>query len=268
MTGRRTPEPTEPPHGEPHEPGTEGYDLRPRDDDPRAAGPDAPTGPELSARPGDAALSRVDAVKDERVRRWDVVTPSATLIGRPKRPGEEVGENIRRLHEEQHPAMTGHSARMHRLEKARITHAFCNTLGVTPWERDRALGIVTELDLTAFGSQRAVPKVALVALAYVVDDERQRRLGLKDREWLRERSPRELDTLHDRFRSLKEDPRYLDLLETYGLDTTSVNRLVRTLRNQLDEQDLHGAVLGRSPFRDPSMPAVRPRDDEASAGDA
>lgn len=226
---------------------------------------------DVSARPGDGALTRLDAVKDERIRRWDVVTPSATIIGRPERPGDDLGENLRRLHDEQHPAMEGHSARMHRLEKARITHAFCNALSLSAWERDRALGIMVDLDLTVFGSQRAIPKVALVVVQYVVDDERQRQLGLHDQEWVAERSPEELGRLYDRFESIKDDSNYRELLETYDMDTTNVNRLTRTLRDQLDEQDLHGAVLGRSPYRDPSLPPIRDRRSpgtEGSQGDA
>lgn len=237
MTSGRAPDPMGPPtDGEPIEP---------------------PRSRDVSARPGDGALSRLDAVKDERVRRWSVVTPSATIIGRAERPEEEVGENIRRLHDEQHPAMKGHSGRMHRLEKARITHAFCNTLSLTDWERDRALGIMTELDLTAFGSQRAIQKVALVVIRHVVDDERERRLGLHDGEWLRDRSPETMERLYEQLESIKTDSEYQELLATHGLDTTAVNRLSRTLREQLDEQDLHGAVLGRSPHRDPSLPAIR-----------
>ncbi|PSQ29207.1 DNA-directed RNA polymerase subunit epsilon [Halobacteriales archaeon QS_9_68_17] len=216
---------------------------------------------EVSTGPGDGALSRVDAVKDERFRRWDVVTPSATLIGRAEGPEGDVDENVRRLHDEQHPAMQGHSARMHRLEKARITHAFCNTLSLTAWERDRALGIMVDLDLTAFGSQRAIQKVALVVVQYVVDEERKRRLGLHDDEWVREQDPETLAELSERFESLKDDPRFEDLMEAHGLDVTAVNRLTRTLRDRLDEQDLDGAALGRSPYRDPSMPAIRERED-------
>lgn len=242
---------------------------------PRAPAPAPPADDEsmtsrrdVSARPGDGALSRLDAVKDERVRRWSVVTPSATVIGRAERPEDDVGENIRRLHDEQHPAMAGHSSRMHRLEKARITHAFCNVLSLTAWERDRALGVMTDLDLTAFGSQRAIGKVALVVIRYVVDDERERRLGLQDEAWLRERSPEEMTELYERFDSLKSNDRFQELLDDHGLDTTSVNRLTRTLREQLDEQDLHGAVLGRSPYRDPSLPAIRDRpSDGAENGD-
>ena len=213
---------------------------------------------DVSTRAGDGTLGRVDAAKDEVVRRWDVTTPSATMIGRPEHPDDDVDENLRRLHDEHHPAMAGHSERMHRLEKARITHAFCNQLGLRPWERDRALGIVVDLDLTVFGSQRAIPKVALVVVKHVVDDERRRVLGLDDREWLASLPPSELEALHERFDSLTDDSAYWTLLETFGLDVTGVNRLERTLREQLDEQDLDGAVFGRNPHRDPALPAFRP----------
>ena len=201
------------------------------------------------------------SVKDELIRRWDVVTPSATLIGRPERPDGDVSENLRRLHDEQHPAMRGHGERMHRLDKARITHALCSELDLTPWERDRALGIMVDLDLTTFGSQRAVPTVALVVVQHVVDEERRRALGLHDTEWIQSLSPERMESLYKRFESIKDDPHYRELMEAQELDLTSVNRLNRTLRDQLEDQDLSGAVLGRSPYRDPSLPPIRERHD-------
>jgi hypothetical protein len=201
-------------------------------------------------------LPWTEAVKDELVRRWDVVTPAATLIGRAERPEEDVSENVRRLHEERHPAMAGHGERMHRLDKLRITHALCSSLDVTRWERDRALGIMAELDLTAFGQQRGVSKGALVVVGFVVDAARRQRLGLDDPSRLDELSGDEMASLYELFTPLKEDERYRRLLDYHDLDVTAVNRLTRVLRTQLEEQGLTDAVYGRSPHRDPNLPVL------------
>jgi len=220
---------------------------------------------DVSSGPGDGSLSRVDAVKDERFRRWDVTTPAATIIGRAESPDADVSENLRRLHDEQHPAMAGHSARMHRLEKARITHAYASALSVTPWERDRAMGIMVDLDLTVFGQQRAIEKVSLVVLKYVVDDERERQLGLQDESFVANLRPDEMESLYERYESLSDEERFQELMAAQELDVTKVNRLERTLREQVVEQDLEDAVLGRSPYRDPAMPSIRetPGDERA-----
>jgi len=208
---------------------------------------------ELSSRPGDGTLSRAEATRDATIRQWDVTTPSATTIGRPERPEADLDESLRRLHDEQHPAMTGHAERMHRLDKARISHALCNALGLTPWERDRVVGIVTDLDLTAFGSQHAIPTVALVTIRHVVDEERRRQLGLNDADRIAELTPDEMASLYDLFTSITDEATYQDLLELQGLDTTSVNRLERILETQIEEQGLEDAAFGRSPHRDPNL---------------
>ena len=95
-----------------------------------------------------------------------------------------------------------------------------------------------------------------MVIRHVVDDERRRRLGLHDDEWVRDQPPERLEALYDRYESLTEDGRFRELASAAGLDTTSVNRLTRTLRDQLEAQGLEGAVLGRSPFRDPSLPPL------------
>ncbi|WEL22762.1 DNA-directed RNA polymerase subunit epsilon [Halorhabdus sp. BNX81] len=212
---------------------------------------------EVSTKPGDGTLSRAQAKRDATIRQFDIVSPSATTIGRPEDPNSDLSERLRRLHDEQHPAMTGHAERMHRLDKARITHALCSALDVTPWERDRTLGIMTEIDLTAFGSQRAISKVALVVIQYVVDLERQRQLGLTDPDRIAALSPDEMASLYDRLDSITDDDRYQRLLSAHGLDQTSVNRLDRVLKDQLDEHDLRDAVYGRSPYHDPNLPRER-----------
>jgi len=221
--------------------------------------------PWVSAGPGDGSLPRTEAIKDERVRRWDVATPSATLIGRTQGSEEAFPERLRRLHEERHPAMAGHSERMHQLDKIRIAHAICSQLDLTPWERDRVLGLVAKLDLTAFGSQRAVPTVTLVVVSYVVDRERQRQLGLHDDERLAGLSADSMERLYELYDPITDDERYRRLLDRQGLTTTNVNRLKRVLETQIEERDLDGAVLGRSPFRDPTLPVAAVSRDRSGA---
>lgn len=152
--------------------------------------------------------------------------------------------------------MEGYSRRAHRLEKLRLTHALCGNLGLTPWQRDRAIGTMVDLDLTAFGSQRAIPKVALVVIRHVVDREREHHLGLHDEEWISEQPPERVTDLYDQFHSITDDDQFTTLCEQHDLDVTNLNRLRRTLIDQLDEQDLHEAVYGRNPYRDPSLPEL------------
>jgi hypothetical protein len=211
----------------------------------------------LSQRPGDSAVARADLQRDETVRRWGLVTPSATRIGRADSPEHDLGESVRRLHEERHPAMEGYSERAHRLEKLRLTHALCSSLGLTPWQRDRAIGTMVNLDLTAFGSQRAIPKVALVVIRHVVDREREHHLGLHDDEWIQDQPPERLSDLYEQFHSITDEEPFTALCEQYDLDVTNLNRLRRTLTEKLDEQGLHDAVYGRNPYRDPSLPSLR-----------
>ncbi|WP_205254493.1 MULTISPECIES: DNA-directed RNA polymerase subunit epsilon [Halorussus] len=213
----------------------------------------------FSQRPGDGAVGRADLQRDRTVRKWGPVTPSATQIGRAESPEADLSESVRRLHEERHSAMAGHSARMHRLDKLRIAHALCNDLSLTPWQRDRVVGIMSDLDLTAFGSQRAIPKVALVVIRHVVDREREHYLGLHDQDWIRDLPPDRLDDLYDQFRSITDEEEFSDLVAKHGLDVTSLNRLRRTLKDQLGEQELEDAVYGRNPYRDPNLPSLDAR---------
>jgi hypothetical protein len=222
--------------------------------DGRRAPTEAAAVPSVSRQPGDSALSRAALQRDETVRRWGLVTPSATRIGRADSPSHDLTDNVRRLHEERHPAMAGYSERAHRLDKLRLTHALCTELTLTPWQRDRAIGVMIDLDLTAFGSRRAIPTVALVVIRHVVDREREHYLGLHDQEWLQQQSPERLNDLYEQFRSITDENRFIDLCEQHDLDITSLNRLRRTLTDQLDDQNLTNAVYGRNPHRDPSLP--------------
>lgn len=217
---------------------------------------DRSSDPQLRARPGEGALTRADHRRDESVRRWGVVTPAATVIGRAQDPEADLSESVRRLHNEQHAATAGYSRRAHYLDRLRTTQALCNAVGVTPWERDRALGIMADIDLTAFGSQRGVATVALVVIRHVVDEERRRALGLEDLD-ATEVTPEELEALYGTYRdqAITEEPAVERLAAAHDLDQTSLNRLRRVLKEQLETIDGH--PLGRNPHRDPTLPSAR-----------
>ncbi|WP_254522207.1 DNA-directed RNA polymerase subunit epsilon [Natrinema caseinilyticum] len=218
----------------------------------------------LETRPGSGALSRADVQRDSSVRRWGVVTPSATVIGRATSPDADLSESVRRLHDEQHAATPGYGERAHRLDRLRTTQALCNALEVTPWQRDLALGVMDEIDLTEFGSQRAIPKVALVVIRHVVDVDRQRYFGLDDID-AQSLSADRMEELFAQYRAhdITDDGTFKRLAADYGLDTTSLNRLRRVLKSQL-EDDL--PAYGRNPYRDPNLPDVTESD--AAGADA
>lgn len=223
-----------------------------------------PDGRRVTSRPGDGSLGRTEAARDATTRRWDDVTPAATRIGRAPDPESDLPERLRRLHDERHPAMEGHAARMHRLDKLRIAHAVCSAVDATDWERDRTLGLVSRLDLTEFGSRRAVATVALVTLRVVVDESRRERLGLHDPDRIRDLSPEEMEALYEEFDSLTDDERFRELLEEHDLDVTAVNRLGDTVKELSREGEFEGAAFGRDPNWDPNLP---PRELLRSGGD-
>ncbi|WP_306055775.1 DNA-directed RNA polymerase subunit epsilon [Natronococcus wangiae] len=217
----------------------------------------------LETRPGSGSLSRADVQRDSTVRQWGVVTPSATVIGRAESPEEELSESIRRLHDEQHGATPGYSERAHRLDRLRTTQALCNALDLTPWQRDLALGVMDEIDLTEFGSQRAIPKVALVVIRHVVDVDRRAYFGLDDVD-VSALSPDRMDELFGQYRAhdITDEETFKRLAAQHGLDTTSLNRLRRVLKSQLEDEL---PAYGRNPYRDPNLPSLEARTDEESA---
>ncbi|ADD06403.1 DNA-directed RNA polymerase epsilon subunit [Natrialba magadii ATCC 43099] len=207
----------------------------------------------LETRPGAGTLSRAAARRDTTVRQWGVVTPSATVIGRAESPDADLSESVRRLHDEQHAATPGYSERAHHLDRLRTTQALCNALELTPWQRDLALGVMDEIDLTEFGSQRAIPKVALVVIRHVVDVDRRAYFGLDELD-VQALSTDRMDELFGQYRAhdITDEQTFKRLAADHGLDTTSLNRLRRVLKAQLDEEL---PAYGRNPYRDPNLPA-------------
>ncbi|MFB6268404.1 MAG: DNA-directed RNA polymerase subunit epsilon [Halobacterium sp.] len=209
-------------------------------------------------RPGSGALSRAQAQRDTTVRRWGVMSPSATVIGRAESPDADLSESVRRLHDERHTATEGHSRRAHHLDRLRTTQALCNAIDVTPWQRDVALGVMSDIDLTEFGSQRAIEKVALVVIRHVVDVDRRRYFGLDELD-AGDVSPERMNDLYERYREhdVTDEPAFEALASRYDLDKTSLNRLRRVLKAQLEDGL---PAFGRNPHRDPHLPDVTDRD--------
>ncbi|WP_246084350.1 DNA-directed RNA polymerase subunit epsilon [Salinadaptatus halalkaliphilus] len=212
----------------------------------------------LETRPGAGSLSRAAVARDSTVRQWGVVTPSATVIGRAETPEADLSENVRRLHDEQHAATPGYSERAHHLDRLRTTQALCNALEVTPWQRDLALGVMDEIDLTEFGSQRAIPKVALVVIRHVVDVDRRQYFGLDDID-TQSLSADRMEELFTQYRGhdITDEERFERLAARHGLDTTSLNRLRRVLKSQLEDEL---PAYGRNPYRDPNLPEMTDTD--------
>lgn len=201
---------------------------------------------------------------DPAPRTRDVLNPSATRIGHP-RPDEEftdrdcpapeaddIGERLRCLHEERDARLQGNERRRDTLDVARITQAICNTLDLTPWERDRVLGVVCELDATAFDDSHTVPRVTLVVARRVVDAERRAWLGLDDAD---DEPPERLRTLSERLTRLTDSPQYTRLLTECDLSPAAVDAIEAALDRELDEETVREAAFGRSPYRDPALPA-------------
>lgn len=209
----------------------------------------------LDARPGAGALTRAETTRDSTVRRWGVVTPAATVIGRPSSPDADLSESVRRLHDEQHAATAGYSTRAHHLDKLRTTQALCNAIDLTPWQRDRVLGIMSDIDLTAYGQRGGIETVALVVIRHVVDVERRRYLGLNDID-PSSLSEERLEALYEEYRErdILDEDTFARLAEAHDLDKTSLDRLRRILRDQL--ADAPERVFGRNPHRDPHLPSV------------
>lgn len=208
----------------------------------------------LETRPGAGTLSRAEATRDTITRRWGVVSPAATVIGRAPSPDADLSESIRRLHDEHHTATAGYSSRAHHLDRLRTTQALCNAVGLTPWERDRVLGIMNHVDLTEYGQRGGIETVALVAIRHVVDVERRQQLGLDDLDPT-SLSEERLEALYEEYRDrdIVDDPTFAQLADRHDLDRTALDRLRRTLREQLGEEE---PVYGRNPHRDPNLPSL------------
>jgi hypothetical protein len=191
---------------------------------------------------------------DTKPRHRDVVNPSATRIGYAEDPENDLGPRVRALHEERRAELQGNNERLQQLDVLRVTQALCNSLDLSTWERDRVLGVVSELDPTDLGGRRTIPRVALVIARRVVDAERKAWLGLNDDTWLDDQPPERLRELADRLTRLADSDEYVRLLSECDLTPTAADRLESALETELADH-IDDAAFGRCPRRDPVLPS-------------
>ena len=137
-------------------------------------------------------------------------TPTATEIGDEDERGDEA-EHLRDIERRTNDRLSTHK---HELDKKRITEAYCDSLEVTPYQRQEAVRLMEFLDLEAFGSQRAVPGVALAVIKYVVTRDRMENYGA------------------DATR-ISEDDTFQQLVEEEGLDMGDIMSISQTMKEQL-----------------------------------
>lgn len=123
------------------------------------------------SKEGEGALSEEDLYIDKNSPDDTFETPAATSIGKASERGE-LEERLQRINDERDEDADGHSERMHRDDRNRIMEAICSSLPVSPVERELAKKQFEPLDLDQFGNQKAVEKVALATVRYVVDQRR------------------------------------------------------------------------------------------------
>jgi hypothetical protein len=145
-------------------------------------------------------------------------------------------DKLFKLNEGRHPSDGTLGARLARLDKKRITQAYCSELDVTAFQRDEAVRAMLLLDLDAFGQQKQIEKVALTVIRTVVNYNRLSHLRKLDAE------------------RISETAAFKRLAESVGLDTRTMTRLSTRIKDQLSEieffeRDLEQAAMDRIQFQ-------------------
>lgn len=131
----------------------------------------APSRFDVYGEEGEGSLSEEELFIDKHIPKTGYETSAATSVGKASERGE-TEERLQRLNEERDRSSDGHAVRMHEIDRRRIMEAICSSLPVSKPERELAVSRFEPLDLTQFGNQKAVEKVALATVRCVVDERR------------------------------------------------------------------------------------------------
>jgi hypothetical protein len=148
-------------------------------------------------------------------------------FSRSRTPADRLAEH----NEGRHPSDGTLSARLARLDKKRITQAYCSRLKVTQFQRDEAVRAMLLLDLDDFGQNKRIEKVALTVIRVVVNYNR-------------------FAHLHDVDGTrISETGDFKRLAESVDLDTRTMRRLSRSIKEKLSAAEFFETDLERLDLR-------------------
>lgn len=132
-------------------------------------------------------------------------------------------DRLAELNEGRHPSDGTLSARLARLDKKRITLAYTSALGLTPYQRDEAVRAMLLLNLDNFGRSKKIEKVALTVIRIVVNYNRLVQIhGINS-------------SRLSKFTRISETENFQDLAAEVELDTRTMTRLERNIKDQLSK---------------------------------
>lgn len=142
-------------------------------------------------------------------------------------PADRLAEH----NEGRHPSDGTLSARLARLDKKRITHAYCSRLDITQFQRDEAVRAMLLLNLDDFGQNKRIEKVALTVIRVVVNYNRF--AHLRDEDGTR----------------ISETGNFKRLAESVNLDQRTMRRLSRSIKEKLSAAEFFKKDLERQELR-------------------
>ncbi|WP_276247555.1 hypothetical protein [Haladaptatus sp. YSMS36] len=148
------------------------------------------------------------------------------------------------LNEGRHPSDGTLGARLARLDKKRITQAYCSVLDVSRFQRDEAVRAMLLLNLDDFGQQKRIEKVALTVIRIIVNYNRFSHLKKIEAE------------------RISESETFKRLAKEADLDKRTMTRLSKKIKQRLVaveffERDFEKADLRHAHFQHKNKKEVR-----------
>ena len=140
-------------------------------------------------------------------------------------------DRLAKHNEGRHPSDGTLSARLARLDKKRITQAYCSRLDVTQFQRDEAVRAMLLLNLDDFGQNKRIEKVALTVIRVIVNYNRFAHLQKTDAQ------------------RISETEEFKRLAESVDLDKRTMRRLSRSMKEKLSAAEFFEKDLERQDLR-------------------